>query len=149
MLPKQIHIAIVNGPNLNLLGKREPAIYGTISFDDYLVGLREKYAAVCFEYFQSNHEGSLIDYLQEVDTREEIVGVVLNAGGYTHTSVALRDTIAAISKPVVEVHISDITQREDFRRHSYLSDVACATFMGYGLQSYDKGIDFLLQSLSE
>ncbi len=145
----RIHIAIVNGPNLNLIGKREPAIYGSVSFDDYMKGLREKYKTISLDYFQSNHEGDLIDYLQQADSKEDLAGIVLNAGGYTHTSIALRDTVAAIGKRVVEVHISDLTQREAFRQQSYLRDVVCATYMGYGLQSYDKGIDFLLQTTTE
>ncbi len=149
MQKQGIHIAIVNGPNLNLIGKREPAIYGRVSFDDYMKGLREKYDRISLDYFQSNHEGDLIDYLQEADERDDIAGIVLNAGGYSHTSIALRDTVAAIGKKVVEVHISDLTQREAFRQVSYLRDVVCATFAGYGLQSYDKGIDFLLERMRE
>lgn len=149
MQSRRIHIAIVNGPNLNLIGKREPAIYGCVSFDDYMNGLREKYKTISLDYFQSNHEGDLIDYLQQADSREDLAGIVLNAGGYTHTSIALRDTVAAIGKRVVEVHISDLTKREAFRQISYLQDVVCATFTGYGLQSYDKGIDFLLQTTTE
>ncbi len=149
MQSHRIHIAIVNGPNLNLIGKREPAIYGSVSFDDYMKGLREKYKTISLDYFQSNHEGDLIDYLQQADSKEDLAGIVLNAGGYTHTSIALRDTVAAIGKRVVEVHISDLTQREVFRQQSYLRDVVCATYMGYGLQSYDKGIDFLLQTTTE
>lgn len=149
MQSHHIHIAIVNGPNLNLIGKREPAIYGSVSFDDYMKGLREKYKTISLDYFQSNHEGDLIDYLQQADSKDDLAGIVLNAGGYTHTSIALRDTVAAIGKRVVEVHISDLTQREGFRQQSYLRDVVCATYMGYGLQSYDKGIDFLLQTTTE
>lgn len=146
MSEKRFHIAIVNGPNLNLLGKREPEIYGTMSFEEYLPILRNKYRDIEIDYYQSNHEGDLIDYLQQADEREEIAGIVLNAGGYTHTSVALRDTVAAISKRVIEVHISDPRRREAFRIISYLSDVAAATFAGLGLRSYDLGIDYLLLS---
>lgn len=146
MSEKRFHIAIVNGPNLNLLGKREPEIYGTMSFEEYLPILRNKYRDIEIDYYQSNHEGDLIDYLQQADEREEIAGIVLNAGGYTHTSVALRDTVAAISKRVIEVHISDPRRREAFRIISYLSDVAAATFAGLGLRSYDMGIDYLLLS---
>lgn len=146
MSDKRFHIAIVNGPNLNLLGKREPEIYGTMPFEEYLSILRSKYEDIEIDYYQSNHEGDLIDYLQQTDEKEDITGIVLNAGGYTHTSVALRDTVAAISKRVIEVHISDPRKRETFRMLSYLSDVAAATFAGFGLRSYDRGIDFLLSS---
>lgn len=135
-------ILIINGPNLNLLGCREPEIYGNRSFEDYLVELRHQYGDLQLDYFQSNHEGLLLDKLQEVGFGA-VDGIVLNAGGYTHTSVALRDCVAAIDAPVVEVHISDITQREAFRHFSYLTDVCACTIMGHGLRGYAEAIDFL------
>lgn len=137
-------ILIVNGPNLNLLGKREPEIYGSQSFEEYFEALVTKYTGVAvLSYYQSNHEGFLIDKLQEVGFGSD--GVVLNAGGYTHTSVALADCVSAITSPVIEVHISDITKREPFRKHSYLHAVCKTSIMGHGLKGYDMAIDFLLQ----
>ncbi len=143
MKDEGLHIAIVNGPNLNLLGKREPAIYGTRSFEDYLVELRSTFPEVDIHYFQSNHEGALIDELQRLD---EIgyAGIVLNAGGYTHTSVALRDCVSAIGTIVAEVHISDISQRETFRQISYLTDVCAFTIQGKGLEGYAEAIKQLI-----
>jgi 3-dehydroquinate dehydratase-2 len=136
-------ILIINGPNLNLLGKREPEIYGSQSFEEYFEALVSKYSDVAsLSYYQSNHEGFLIDKLQEVGYG--IDGIVLNAGGYTHTSVALADCVTAISTPVIEVHISDITKREPFRKHSYLEAVCKNSIMGFGLKGYDMAIDFLL-----
>jgi len=137
-------ILIINGPNLNLLGKREPEIYGHLSFEEYFEGLVTKYSeSATLSYYQSNHEGYLIDKLQELGFI--IDGIILNAGGYTHTSVALADCVSAIKSPVVEVHISDISEREAFRKHSYLEAVCCSSIMGHGLLGYDMGIDFLLQ----
>ena len=136
-------ILIINGPNLNLLGKREPEIYGNQSFEDYFEELVGKYSDVAtLSYFQSNHEGYLIDKLQEVGFA--INGIILNAGGYTHTSVALADCVSAILSPVIEVHISDITKRESFRKHSYLEPVCKTSLMGHGLKGYDMAIDILL-----
>ncbi len=137
------HIAIVNGPNLNLLGKREPEIYGTESFDNFLVKLRERFADINITYFQSNHEGALIDELQRLD-EAGCDGIVLNAGGYTHTSIALRDCVSAIGTIVAEVHISDITNREPFRKHSYLTDVCAFTVMGKGLEGYAEAIQSII-----
>ncbi len=147
MRTKGLHIAIVNGPNLNLIGKREPRIYGTVSFEEYLEVLRRRFGD-CSEihYFQSNHEGALIDELQRLDATG-CDGIVLNAGGYTHTSVALRDCVSAIGTIVAEVHISDITNREPFRKHSYLTDVCAFTVMGKGLEGYAEAIERLLQEL--
>src|SRR6478609_449217 len=108
----KMKIAIINGPNLNLLGKREPEIYGSKSFEDFLTELKQRFPEVEFEYFQSNHEGALIDKMQLLNNNAD--GIILNAAGYSHTSIALADTIAAIDIPVVEVHISDIHKREDF-----------------------------------
>lgn len=140
-----VKIAIINGPNLNLLGKREPGIYGNQTFEDYFETLKTKYPFVDFSYFQSNHEGSLIDIIQEIGF--DIDGILLNAGGYTHTSIALHDCIKAITSPVIEVHISDIRQREPFRHVSMIEAACKKTFAGFGLDSYRLGIDFILESL--
>lgn len=135
-------IVIINGPNLNLLGKREPNIYGNQSFDDYLASLPTLYPDVHFEYFQSNHEGDLIDKLHAVGF--SVDGIVLNAGAYTHTSIALADAIKAISSPVVEVHISNVHARENFRRQSFLSPVCKGVICGFGLHSYTLAIAALI-----
>ena len=135
-------ILILNGPNLNLLGKREPEIYGSMPFEAYLVQLRSRFPAHEIAYFQTNHEGVLIDKLQEADGRYD--GVVMNPGGYAHTSIALADCIRAIGIPVVEVHISDITKREPFRRHSYTAEACVKSFKGLGLTGYERAIEFLL-----
>ena len=127
-------VIIINGPNLNLLGKRERLIYGNISFDDYLLKLNNEFLNFNIDYFQSNVEGELINKLQEIDNLYDYV--LLNAGGYTHTSVALTDTVAAIETPVIEVHITNIYSREDFRRHSLLSINCKAVVCGLGLDSY-------------
>ena len=131
-------IQIVNGPNLNLLGRREPDIYGQTSFEDYLPKLKSMYPGVQIDYFQSNHEGALIDKLQEVGFSYD--GIILNAGAYTHTSVALHDCIRGIRTPVIEVHISNVHQREDFRHHSFLSPACKGVICGFGLDSYRLGI---------
>jgi len=135
-------ILIINGPNLNLLGRREPGIYGSQSFDDYLPQLRARFPQVEISYFQSNVEGLLIDKMQEVGFSYD--GIVLNAGAYTHTSVALHDCIRAIKTPVVEVHISNVHQREDFRHHSYLSPACRGVICGFGLDSYRLAIEALI-----
>lgn len=135
-------IQIVNGPNLNLLGVREPGIYGSDSFESYLAKLREQYPDVEIEYYQSNVEGELINKIQEVGFSFD--GIVLNAGAYTHTSIALHDCIRAIKCPVVEVHISNVHQREDFRHHSYISAVCKGVVCGFGLNSYRLAIEGLL-----
>ncbi len=131
-------ILIVNGPNLNLLGKREPGIYGTDSFESYLQRLKADFPAVEIDYFQSNSEGALIDAIQQADGVYD--GVVLNAGGYTHTSVALADAIGAVQVPVVEVHISCILARESFRHVSMIAPKCKGSIMGFGLESYRLGI---------
>lgn len=136
-------IIIINGPNLNLLGKREPKIYGTQTFEDFFKQLEDKFSSTNLDYFQSNHEGDLIDKIQEADTNYH--GIVLNAAAYTHTSIALYDCIKAISIPVVEVHISDIKTREDFRRCSYITPGAVKSIMGQGLKGYEMAIEYLLQ----
>ena len=135
-------ILILNGPNLNLLGKREPEIYGSDSFEDYLVDLKEKFSAIELEYFQSNHEGALIDKLHEVGFSYD--GIVFNAGAYTHTSVGLADAISGVTTPVIEVHISNVHQREEFRHKSYLSPVCKGVVLGFGLKSYDLAIESFL-----
>ena len=135
---KAMKILILNGPNLNLLGKREPEIYGSASFEDYFISLKEKFTHIELEYFQSNHEGVLIDKLHEVGFSYD--GIVMNAGAYTHTSVGLADAIKGIETPVVEVHISNVHQREEFRHKSYLSPVCKGVILGFGLISYDLAI---------
>jgi 3-dehydroquinate dehydratase II len=137
-------ILIINGPNLNLLGKREPHIYGTETFLDYFQTLQRMYPSVSLEYFQSNHEGALLDKLHEVGFDDTYIGVVLNAGAYTHTSVALGDAISAINTPVVEVHISNVHAREAFRHHSYISVKAAGIIVGMGLMGYKLAVEFLL-----
>jgi 3-dehydroquinate dehydratase II len=125
-------ILILNGPNLNLLGKREPEIYGNKSFEDYCVDLKPIYPDFDLHYFQTNHEGEIIDRIQEANWD----GIVLNAGGYTHTSVAIRDAISSVKTPVVEVHISNITKRESFRHESLIAPVCVGCVFGFGLDSY-------------
>lgn len=145
MSEKIPHIVIINGPNLNLLGKREPHIYGRTSFETWLNAFTQRRTDIHITYFQSNHEGDLIDKIQQYgDTAD---GIVLNAGGYTHTSIALRDAIAAIGIPVAEVHISDPNTRETFRRISYLSEVCLTTIAGQGLDGYELAIDELLKTI--
>ncbi|MBR6997298.1 MAG: type II 3-dehydroquinate dehydratase [Prevotella sp.] len=135
-------ILIVNGPNLNLLGRREPGIYGQQSFDDFLPLLRSRYPQVEIDYFQSNSEGALLDRIQQEGF--SIDGIVLNAGAYTHTSVALHDCIRAITSPVIEVHISNVHQREEFRHHSMISSACRGVICGFGLDSYRLAIEALL-----
>jgi 3-dehydroquinate dehydratase II len=135
-------IIIVNGPNLNLLGVREKSIYGSSSFLDYYETMIPLFPNVEFEYFQSNVEGELINYLHKVGF--SVQGIVLNAGAYTHTSVAIRDAIAAISAPVVEVHISNILTREHFRHESIIGAVCKGSIMGFGLDSYRLGVESFL-----
>ena len=133
------HILIINGPNLNLLGKREPGVYGNQSFEDYFQVLKNKYPEATLEYFQSNHEGALIDKIHETGFSYD--GIVLNAGAYTHTSVAIADAIRAVTTPVVEVHISNIHKREAFRHHSFLSEACVGCIVGFGLDSYRLAIE--------
>ena len=136
-------ILIINGANLNLLGRRQPEIYGHESFEDYLEALRARYSEHIIDHYQSNVEGELVTRLQEADGKYD--GVVLNAGGYTHTSVVLHDAVAAISVPVVEVHISSILSREEFRHVSMIAPVAVGTIMGFGLKSYDLAIKHFVE----
>lgn len=138
-------IQIINGPNLNLLGQREPGIYGSESFDAYLEQLRAKYPDVTIDYYQSNVEGELINKMQQAGFFEPCDGIVLNAGAYTHTSVALHDCIRSLRCPVIEVHISNVHQREPFRHHSFLSAACKGVICGFGLNSYRLAIEALLK----
>jgi len=135
-------IAIINGPNLNLLGTREPGIYGSQSFEDYFEKLKVVFPAVHFTYYQSNIEGEIIDEVQRVGFAND--GIVINPGGYTHTSVALGDAIAAITAPVVEVHISNIFAREDFRRLSHVSGKSVGVISGLGMRGYELAVTYLV-----
>ena len=135
-------IVIINGPNLNLLGIREPEKYGITRFEDYLEALKSQYPDCVIEYFQSNVEGEIINKLHEVGF--SVDGIVLNAGGYTHTSVAIADAVAAIEVPVVEVHITNIYAREEERRVSLLSRACVGVISGFGLRSYDLAMEFFL-----
>lgn len=137
-----MNIAIVNGPNLNLLTRRDARVYGSRSMEQIIIDLQRAYPEVYLDYYQSNHEGDLIDRLQTADNCD---AVILNAGGYTHTSVALRDAVEICPVPVIEVHLSDITQREPFRQHSLLTDVCQQTFMG--TDAYEKALDYIMSSL--
>jgi 3-dehydroquinate dehydratase-2 len=139
------NIIIINGPNLNLLGKREPHIYGSVTFEDYFEDLKATFLDVTLHYFQSNHEGEIIDKIHEVGFgKNEFVGIIINAGAYTHTSVAIADAISAIKTPAVEVHISNIHTREAFRHHSYLTRVCKGMITGLGLKGYECGVRYFL-----
>ena len=137
-----IKISIINGPNLNLLGKREPGIYGNQSFEEFLEELKAAYPQVNFDYYQSNVEGELINELQR--TGFDYDGIIFNPGGYTHTSVAIGDAIAAIKTPVVEVHISNVNAREDFRKLSHVSGKAVGSIIGLGMKGYRLAVEYLL-----
>lgn len=133
-------VLIMNGPNLNLLGVREPDIYGKTTMDDCLARLRSDFPDLTIEYYQSNHEGALIDKLHEVGFDPEMKGVVLNAGAYTHTSLAIADAIKAIAVPVVEVHISNISSREEIRHRSLITPACKGIIAGFGMDSYRLGV---------
>lgn len=135
-------LIIINGPNLNLLGKREPAVYGNQSFEDYFLMLKTKFPSLQLEYFQSNIEGEIISKIQE--TGFTFNGIILNAGAYTHTSIGIGDAIKAITTPVIEVHISNTFSRETFRHQSYISPNAKGVIIGFGLKSYDLAIQAFL-----
>jgi len=137
-----MHIAIINGPNLNLLGTREPEVYGSQTFEQYLARLKALYPAVEFSYFQSNVEGELINEIQRIGFSAD--GIIINPGGYTHTSVAIGDAIAAIKSPVIEVHISNVHAREEFRRLSHVSGKARGTIAGLGLKGYELAVRWFL-----
>ena len=135
-------ILIINGANLNLLGRRQPEIYGRESFEEYLEALRTRYSEHTIDYYQSNIEGEIVDALQRADGLYD--AVVLNAGGYTHTSVVIRDAIAAIATPVVEVHISSILAREEFRHVSLIAPVVRGSIMGFGMESYRLAVEYII-----
>ncbi len=135
-------ILIINGPNLNLLGKREPGIYGNQTFEEFFKELQVKYTETTLAYFQSNIEGELITKIQDAD--DEYDGIIINAGAYTHTSIGIADAIKAISKPVIEVHISNTFGREEFRHQSYISPNAKGVILGFGMQSYALAIQSFL-----
>lgn len=135
-------ISIINGPNLNLLGKREPEKYGSLSFDDYLASIESKYPDIIFDFFQSNIEGELINEIQAKGFSCD--GIILNAGGYTHTSVAIADAIASVRTPVIEVHITNIAAREDFRHTSLIARSCAGSISGFGLDSYRLAVEALI-----
>ena len=137
-----MRIQIINGPNINLLGKREPSIYGAVSFDTYLNTLKNSYPDISFSYYQSNIEGELINKIHEVGF--DFDGIILNAGAYTHTSIALQDAIRAITAPVIEVHISNVHKREEFRHKSMISCACIGVICGFGLNSYRLGVEALI-----
>ena len=137
-----MRVIIINGPNLNLLGQREPSVYGADSFEAYFATLQRAYPQLELSYFQSNHEGALLDKIHEVGFSYD--GIILNAGAYTHTSVALHDAIRAITTPVVEVHISNTFAREAFRHHSYIAAVAKGVIVGFGMESYRLALESFL-----
>ena len=139
-----MNIAIINGPNLNLLGTREPSVYGSQTFEAYFAQLQQQYTAVHFTYYQSNVEGELINELQRVGFSYD--GIIINPGGYTHTSVALGDCIAAVTAPVVEVHISNVHAREDFRKISHVSAKCKGSIIGLGLKGYELAVQWLFES---
>jgi 3-dehydroquinate dehydratase-2 len=141
-----MHILIINGPNLNLLGSREPEIYGSQSFDVYLKELRSRFSGIQLEYFQSNHEGAIIDQLHHAGMRAD--GIVLNAGAYSHTSIAIADAIAAIQTPTIEVHISNVHARDDYRRHSYFSAHCVGSIIGLGLEGYALALAYFEKQVS-
>lgn len=138
-----MRIAIINGPNLNLLGKREPEIYGSATFEDYLQKLKQNFPTVSFDYFQSNIEGEIIGAIQDFGFSHD--GIVLNAAAYTHTSVGIGDAVKAVKAPVVEVHISNTYAREEFRHQSYIAASAKGVIVGFGLKSYDLAIASFLE----
>ena len=156
-----MRIVILNGPNLNLLGRREPAIYGTRSMEEVLLDIQRAYPNLYIAYHQSNHEGDLIDWVQEygrlaigdwrlaIGKGQEVDGIVLNAGGYTHTSIALRDAVACSRVPVVEVHVSDIMQREPFRQISLLTDVCAHSVIGQGTDGYRQAVEWILNRTTQ
>ena len=138
-------ICIINGPNLNLIGSREPGIYGSETFEHFFQKLRKEYATIDFDYFQSNVEGELINKLQQ--SAANMDGIILNAGGYTHTSVAIGDAIAAIKTPVIEVHISNVGAREDFRKISHITAKCAGTISGFGLKSYLLAVESFIKNI--
>ena len=146
MSKKSQHILIINGPNLNLLGRREKSIYGDVSFESYIEELDIAFPEIEIGYFQSNYEGAIIDKIHEVGF--DSVGIVINAGAYTHTSIAIRDAISGVDVPVVEVHISNIYERESFRWQNFIADVCTHSIVGKGLAGYREAIEYLIHSES-
>lgn len=142
-----MRILIINGPNLNLLGKRDPQIYGTKSMETVMIELQQTWHDICFTYKQSNHEGDLIDWINDGLMNDELKydGIILNAGGYTHTSISIRDAVELCTVPVVEVHISDILNREPFRKVSLLTDVCQHTIIGHGTDGYKQAVQWLIE----
>jgi 3-dehydroquinate dehydratase-2 len=138
-------LCIINGPNLNLIGSREPGIYGSETFEHFFQKLRKEYETINFAYFQSNVEGELINKIQQCSVNMD--GIILNAGGYTHTSVAIGDAIAAIQTPVVEVHISNVEAREDFRKISHITSKCAGTISGFGLKSYLLAVESFIKDI--
>ena len=141
-----MYIEIINGPNLNLLGKREPEKYGHSSFEDYLEVLKSRYPDINFKYFQSNTEGEIINEIQKTGFSSD--GIILNAGGYTHTSVAITDAIAAVKSPVIEVHITNLSAREDFRHTSLIGRNCTGSIAGFGLDSYRLGVEAFIEIIN-
>ena len=141
-----MYIEIINGPNLNLLGKREPEKYGHSSFEDYLEVLKSRYPDINFKYFQSNTEGEIINEIQKTGFSSD--GIILNAGGYTHTPVAITDAIAAVKSPVIEVHITNLSAREDFRHTSLIGRNCTGSIAGFGLDSYRLGVEALIEIIN-
>jgi len=137
-----MRILVLNGVNLNLLGKRETNIYGVVSFDDFIVSLQKKYEPMVIDYFQSNEESALIEQIQQAENKYN--GIILNAGAYTHTSIAICDAIRSVTIPVIEVHISNIFARETYRKKSYLSEVCTGSICGFGLNSYRLAVESLV-----
>ena len=144
---RQMKISIINGPNLNLLGKRETDVYGNMSFDLFLSDLQKKYPHIHFSYFQSNVEGELVNEIQRLGF--EVDGIILNPAGYTHTSVAIGDAVAAIKTPVIEVHISNVHAREDFRKLSHVSGKAVGSIFGLGLKGYELAVEWFISDNSK
>jgi 3-dehydroquinate dehydratase-2 len=140
-----MRLSIINGPNLNLVGTREPGIYGSETFEHFFQKLRKKYETIDFDYFQSNVEGELINEIQQ--SAKNMDGIILNAGAYTHTSIAIGDTIAAIKIPVVEVHISNVEAREEFRKFSHISAKCAGTISGFGLKSYLLAVESFIKNI--
>jgi 3-dehydroquinate dehydratase-2 len=136
-------IQIINGPNMNLIGKRETSLYGETPFDSYLETLKKRYPQVQIDYFQSNIEGEIIDKIQEVGFSCD--GIIINAGGYTHTSVSIADALSAVDSPAVEVHITNILGRDEYRHVSFVANACCGSIMGFGLDSYRLGIEAILE----
>ena len=137
-------VLIINGPNLNLLGKREPEIYGSHSFEDYFKSLQNKFSALDLYYFQSNIEGEIVSKIQDL-VEQELDGLIINPGAYTHTSIAIRDALSILNIPIVEVHISDIKKRENFRKINLITDLCSTTIIGKGVKGYMEAVDYLYE----